>query len=516
MTDLSHIELPLSLTRYLTSLPFPPSKEQDYIIRYALATEDNLLLSALAGAAKTSTLKMLAHAFPDKQSMVLAFNKRIADELREEMPGNCECLTLNSLGHRTWSQRIGGKCSLSKNKMFGLIKDTIDAGDYDDDEREVLNKEFGRMLSSMRSIKAAGHIPDATMASLPRGYKGEPIHDDSSIRDDLDDVYPDWQWDFILLCLEQSATLAFNGVIDFDDQLLFPSLFKCAYPLKAMVYVDEVQDLSELNHRMLAQLVTSRKRIIAVGDQCQAIYGFRGAHEDGMATLQRLFDMHPLFLTVTFRCPQEVVDHVLWRAPAMKSFDKTPSGSVTHLAHWGIADLPDSCAILCRNNAPIISLAGALMREGRYPTLPDGDIATQLSKLMKSLGPRSMAISAAKLKLAKWRTNQLRRVKNTAKVNDTHDAVLALLGDHRDLGSAMDSAERLFNSRGSITMTTCHRSKGSEWDNVFILDEHLMGIEGQEPNLRYVAATRARRHLTYITTEGCDFAQREENPEDLF
>jgi DNA helicase IV len=39
---------------------------------------------------------------------------------------------------------------------------------------------------------------------------------------------------------------------------------------------------------------------------------------------------------------------------------------------------------------------------------------------------------------------------------------------------------------------TGHGSKGLEFDHVYFLDQHLIGKEEQEPNLRYVIATRAR------------------------
>ena len=79
----------------------------------------------------------------------------------------------------------------------------------------------------------------------------------------------------------QSIKLAYDGKIDFDDQIYMPSLFGGTFPKFPLVLVDEAQDLSLLNHAFLQKLVT--KRIIAVGDRNQSIYLFqrRGAEQHG-------------------------------------------------------------------------------------------------------------------------------------------------------------------------------------------------------------------------------------------
>ncbi|MCL5460465.1 ATP-binding domain-containing protein, partial [Loigolactobacillus coryniformis] len=51
---------------------------------------------------------------------------------------------------------------------------------------------------------------------------------------------------------------------------------------------------------------------------------------------------------------------------------------------------------------------------------------------------------------------------------------------------------------GPIQLMTGHKSKGLEFDNVFILDKQLLREEGQDKNLLYVMQTRAKETLTYI------------------
>ena len=77
-----------------------------------------------------------------------------------------------------------------------------------------------------------------------------------------------------------------------------------------------------------------------------------------------------------------------------------------------------------------------------------------------------------------------------------------------------DSLEELFAvpdasaDQGVVEVMTIHKSKGLEWDTVFILDPQLMPSkwaklpwqQQQEKNLQYVAVTRAKLHLKYITS----------------
>ena len=70
--------------------------------------------------------------------------------------------------------------------------------------------------------------------------------------------------------------------------------------------------------------------------------------------------------------------------------------------------------------------------------------------------------------------------------------------------------ERLFsdNEKKGVVLSTIHKSKGLEADNVFILDVNLIPSKyattkdqlKQERNLLYVAITRAKNKLIYINS----------------
>src|SRR6266576_1763143 len=120
MNDLSDI-LALANKPKLT-----PTVEQAAIIEAARSTQDNLLINALAGAAKTSTLVMIAHALPSTIMLSLAFNKRIATEMKDRLPSNVMCKTLNALGHGVWAQACSRRLVLDTKKSYTILKGLVD------------------------------------------------------------------------------------------------------------------------------------------------------------------------------------------------------------------------------------------------------------------------------------------------------------------------------------------------------------------------------------------------------
>jgi superfamily I DNA/RNA helicase len=470
---------------------FKPTAEQIACVEAAKNTQDNLLIEALAGAAKSSTLELIARALPGKQMLFLAFNKKIADELKERMPSNCTCMTLNSLGHRAWGEVVGRRLTLYTDKCATILRDLIN--EFPKKEQSDLWESFPDILRACSHAKGAGHVPDSIADIRPCS----PLMNDQDLIDSLDEMLSPLERQLLIATLERSMQDAFEGKIDYNDQLLMPTVFRASFPMYPLVLVDETQDLSELNHVMLSKL--AKKRIIAVGDQFQAIYAFRGAHEEGMGKMRERFNMTTLSLTTTFRCPPAIVEHVRWRAPNIQAWEGHPfPGEVIHAGPWSLDDLPDDAAVICRNNAPLFGLAVKLLKSGRYPNLWGNDIGAGLLKVMEKFGPTSMSQSAALSQLRDWKEAQLRRVKNKKNLEDRAECIQVFLEAASDLGGAINYAQTIFRSKGRVHLMTGHKSKGHEFEEVFFLEEKALRDEGQDLNLRYVICTRAQKSLRYI------------------
>src|SRR3712207_1773605 len=75
------------------------------------------------------------------------------------------------------------------------------------------------------------------------------------------------------------------------------------------VLVDEYQDTNSIQDELIRAFVPKGGNIFAVGDDDQAIYGFRGAQIDNILSFTDHFNnVVPLVLTENYRSGQEILD----------------------------------------------------------------------------------------------------------------------------------------------------------------------------------------------------------------
>lgn len=470
-----------------------PTPEQVAAVQAATDTNDNLLLSALAGAAKTSTLVLIAEALP-QDILCLAFNKKIATEMQQRLPDNCKAMTLNALGHRVWGDAIGRRLKIDASKTYNIVNELVRAAPRV--EQDTLWESFSELIRLVQFGKSCGYVPTGHFEKAKR------LMDDSEFFAHIEQRLSPCEEDLIREATLISINQAMKGECDYDDQVLMPTVFQGAFPMYPVVLVDEAQDLSALNHATLRKLV-GKRRLIAVGDPCQAIYGFRGAHEDSMALLRDAFDMRELSLTISFRCPSSIVKHVKWRAPQMRWPDWATAGEVRTLDTWTSETLAEDGVIICRNNAPLFGLAIKLLKNGRTCQLDGKDVVAQITKTMRKFGGHDLPQHSVLEKIDAWLDREKEKNKPRAygRLEDRAQCMAIFARQGATLGDALAYAAHIMTLHSPLKLMTGHKSKGLEFDNVYFLDQHLVGDEDQDPNLRYVICTRAKQTLTYIRSE---------------
>jgi hypothetical protein len=450
-----------------------PTDEQQEIISLAQAKE-NLQIVAYAGTGKTATLRMLAEKL-NGPILYCAFNKRIIEEAEElkEFPG--ECRTLNSIGHRVWSKTIPGRVTIDVKKTYNIFKQVV-KGHTKEDQRSLWDA-YGEIAEAVGLAKATGYIPNGANKQ-GRRLVGDEFWGTTNARGLL-------QRSCVDEILALSIRAAYEGGCDFDDQLYMPTCFGGSFPRFPVVMVDEEQDLNTVNHEMVRKL-TKSGRLISVGDPYQSIYGFRGAVQDGMAANRLRFRMENRTLSVSFRCPSEIVRNARWRVPEFKW--NRSGGRVDTLQTLQLGAITDGAAIICRNNAPLFKLALNLLAVGRPCRVAGSDVGPKLVNTLKRLGDVSSNRSSVLSAISVWEESR----PEGKSASDMADCMRIFAQESRTLAEALARAEFVLRQDGPITLITGHKAKGLEWETVYHLDPWLINSGEQEDNLRYVIQTRAK------------------------
>jgi DNA helicase II / ATP-dependent DNA helicase PcrA len=469
-----------------------PTEEQAAIVEAWHGCDDNLLINALAGSGKTSTLEMLLDTI-DGPALYLAFNKSIVKEAEERVPSTCKVQTLNSLGHRVWAQAVGTRLAVDTQKTYLILRDLI--GQLKDKEdADELWDAFSDITHAVSMAKHMGYIPQG---KFPHA---KPITDRQGLETRLEDELSELSWWAVDNTLVASIKASYSGGIDFDDQIYMPALFGGTFPRFPNVLVDEDQDLSPSNIAMLKRLVSAAKsRLGAVGDRWQSIYYFRGAETNGVDKLKAMFNMKELPLSISFRCPSEIVRAVHWRVPHMRWIRE--GGRHATLQSLDSNEIPDGSAIICRNNAPLLRVAFGLLSERRSVQIAGTDIGPKVLRLLKKIGNEDDSRATLLAKIDAWLEHKLSTSRGGGGTHtDMAECLRIFASWGQTLNQAIGYAETIFKAQGAIQLTTGHKAKGREWETCYHLDPFLIRDDEQDQNLKYVITTRAKESMLEIET----------------
>lgn len=471
-----------------------PTDEQIAIYDRGRQTQANIMISALAGCGKTSTLEQLDKIVKQKPCLYLVFNKRNAEEATERMQSTTTVRTFNGLGHRIWASAIGRQPNLNPKKTYEIFKEITD--EVKGPAARTLWGIYDQVKHGVEIAKAIGYVPEG---GVPANAKRLATRTQFQSR--LDETPDELCDDVIDAVLRRSIKLSYEGVIDFNDQVYMSALFGGTYPKFPLTLVDEYQDLNPVNHEMIRKLVGNR-RLIGVGDPHQNIYGFRGAKSNGMAEATTTFSMAEMNLSISFRCPEKIVRNSHWLVPHFRWFKK--GGHVESLRNLDAMCIDDSAVIICRLNAPLFALAFKLISIGRGVTVMGSDIGPRIIAQMKKFGDGGLSQSQVLGKIGEWLEIKLAKESKTAQ--DSAECMRVFARHGSTLNQAISYAEHLFAQRGSIHLMSGHKSKGAEFSTVYHLDPQLIGSHQQDRHIRYVIGTRSSDRYFEIRTEDIQWA----------
>lgn len=494
---------------------------QQAIFDFVVRGTGSAIVEAVAGSGKTTTIVECANRIPQSMSCAfVAFNKSIATELKSRLPKHVRAQTLNGMGYSAWLRYTGKNLTVDGNKVRGLIDAIVPQGEI---------RLYGAGLRKLVGLaKSVGLVPDGIPGTISLTRDTDAAwfdlmeHHDVEFEEGSDPLQGlTYARSILRRDIEMGAS-----VVDFDDQLYLPVIFRARFWANDWLFVDEAQDVNAIQRAMLRRALKPGGRLIAVGDPSQAIYGFRGADTDAIANIQQEFGTITLPLHISYRCPQSVVREAQRFVSHIEASPTAPMGKVEFLDTHSVKSFLQTDAVLCRNTAPLVDLAYKCIRAGVGCRVLGREIGQGLVALVNKMKTKSIETLVSRLdtflerETAKFMAKkQEERAAALADKVDTIRVFVEQLGEgpsQRTVPNLIRTIESLFSdsNAGLLTLCTIHKAKGLEWNRVFIYEPSLMPSKyarqswqkQQEVNLQYVAVTRSKSELYYITKEGVTVA----------
>ena len=336
---------------------------------------------------------------------------------------------------------------------------------------------------------------------------------DISVEDSMAEAFPDVRLaELAIGVLRESLNRDALGRVSFNDMVWLPVAAGWVKPTFSLVVVDEAQDMNMPQLMMAERACQVGGRICIVGDDRQAIYGFRGAVSDGMHLMKQRLNAAQLGLTITYRCPKSVVALAKEIVADYSAAPAAPEGEVVQTTlSRAIEGLEVGDAVVSRLNAPLMGIALGLLRRGVAARIEGRDLGKQLVMMVKKLKAKS--VPDFMKKLAKWGEKQQARVEALggpyveSKVTLIQDQVMTLAAvaeGAESVDAIIASITDLFEDsenarREAVVCSSVHKAKGLEWGKVVLIAETFKNKDKslEESNIYYVAVTRAKRSLVW-------------------
>lgn len=499
-----------------TTKKIVPSKYQEDIFDFIQNGRGNLVVEARAGSGKSWTLiKCLDFIDNDKSILLTAFNRDIVSELEKKAKGhdNVTVSTLHSLGWDMLRKNFPDEeMRLDEFKYKSFVSTNIKTLSVCDFSKKKAN-EFARFINNVNMYVNFG-----------RCYLCESLSD-------MDFIEARYAIDTI----EDEKEVALNVMkwgrenleaVDYTDMIWLPNVLMCK-PIKSLydwIFLDEGQDLSVCQRAMLLKCRKINTRMCIFGDSEQSLYAFSSADPKSFEELKNMPNTTSLPLSISYRCAEEIIKLAQTIVP---SIEYSGDGRVGEIKRNALLDeIEDGDMVLCRNNAPLTKIYVSFIKKGKRCYIRGKDIGLNLKNIVKRTNKEELnadlkqdgvfvrlydnLFDSINILVSKYNIPYVDAI-NSAFISNKIDMIKALEILSEGINTASELNEKIkgiFSDRksGGISLSTVHKAKGLEADNVFIACESLMPSKHaklewelkQEQNLIYVAYTRAKNRLSFI------------------
>lgn len=449
---------------------------------------DTMVIDALAGTGKTTTLQLLA-GMTRRRGRYLAYNRAIVGDVAGRLPERCPASTAHSLAMRAIGHRYRHRLNQPRMKsaevarQLGIDPIVITAG-LPNAKRLApgwlaghVMQGIARFCNSDDDVPNASHFPYRDGIDLPDERGNRTAANNRLIAEEL----------------EGALRKAWQDLSHVDGRLRFTH--DCYLKLWALdrpeieadyVLLDEAQDTNPVLAGVLAR---QEAQVVYVGDENQQLYEWRGA-VDAMATFPSTLRRS---LTQTFRFG----DVIAARANAILDVLDAPLRIVGNPDRESTIgeydDEPD--ALLCRTNATAIeAVLAAQVRRQPVHLVGGGTEVASFARAVVELRTQGWTSHYDLACFDSWAEvveyvksdpggSELRLLVNLVEEFGTETILRATNGTEPE-------------GPGVLTISTGHRAKGRQWPVVRIAADFAdVDPTVAELRLRYVAFTRAIEHL---------------------
>jgi superfamily I DNA/RNA helicase len=266
-----------------------------------------------------------------------------------------------------------------------------------------------------------------------------------------------------------------------------------------------------------------------VTHNCQAIYAFTGADNDGFDNSMRFWNIEKAFpLTISWRCPVKVAELARTWKTDFQAAPNAIEGVVGDTSEEALVrDAQPGDAIISRTRGPMIPIWQKLVANGKAAIIIGSDVSKAIIKVLEHVSKSgNFKFEELPVHLREYKDQKLTRMRKKDKpqdeidrfldqmeaVNGAVEAVQASSMDEliRKIKDIFAKNDEEIDESNAVMIMTGHASKGLEFNRVYMLTPTLFPFNhpGQSPeqavqemNLRYVVQTRAMKELLHVRSK---------------
>ena len=498
-------------------IEYPWSPYQRAIFDYIEHEHGHLVVEAAAGSGKSTTLIKCLDFIPNNDKVLLtAFNTDIVNELKKKTSDrpNVEVRTLHGLGLLFIKKNIPQASAIPEPFKYDSfiknnIKELTSINTY-----TLRGREYFRYLDNIKKFVDFG-----------RYYLCQTVRDLDFIEEryGIDTIADEKE---VALKVMEWGKNALE-TIDYTDMVWLPNVLylKPLGLLFDFIMVDECQDMNKAERELVLKCFKMGTRMMSVGDSSQMLYAFSGGDPESFNALKSIPNTKCLPLSISYRCGKSIVDFAKKIVPTIEAADNAVDGQV--VKNVSLDAVKDGDMILCRNNAQLVQIYNEFLKLGKKSFIRGKDIGNNLKAIVKSTKQDELNadckadgvfvrlyddLFVSRNKLMEKFGIDAETAMNSPQIQNKLDMINALeilaegIKTSEEIIEKIDEIFPKRDKKDGISLSTIHKAKGLEANNVFIACDSLMPSKSakkdweirQEYNLMYVAYTRAKHILGFI------------------